>query len=65
MVRLGEPLTKDELDEMIKDADINRNGKINYKGDNFEFQNSCCTLMESAYILNENITVHHFIMAAS
>ena len=44
MVRLGEPLTKDELDEMIKDADINRNGKINYKGDNFEFQNSCCTL---------------------
>ena len=38
MVRLGEPLTKDELDEMIKDADINRNGKINYKGDTFEFQ---------------------------
>ena len=38
MVRLGEPLTKDELDEMIKDADTNRNGKINYKGDNLKFK---------------------------
>ena len=47
MVRLGEPLTKDELDEMIKDADINRNGKKNYKGDNFEFQNNCCTSMKA------------------
>ena len=32
MARLGEPLRKDELEEMINNADKNRNGKINYRG---------------------------------
>ena len=32
MVRLGEPLSKEELENMIQDAKVDRDGRINYAG---------------------------------
>ena len=32
MTNLGETLTKEEADDMIKEADINGDGQIDYKG---------------------------------
>ena len=36
MVRLGEPLSKDELDDIIQDAKVDRDGRINYTGISYE-----------------------------
>lgn len=33
MTELGEPLTKPEVDEMIREADKDRNGVIDYEGE--------------------------------
>ena len=32
MVNLGENLTKEEIDEMIREADIDGDGQVNYEG---------------------------------
>jgi len=32
MTTLGEPLTWDEAEDMVKDADINGDGQLDYKG---------------------------------
>ena len=35
MNNIGEKVTDKEVDEMIREADINRDGKISYEGINF------------------------------
>lgn len=35
MMNLGEKLTEAEVDEMMREADIDGDGEINYEGDNF------------------------------
>ena len=32
MVRLGEPLSKDELEDIVRDAKVDGDGRINYTG---------------------------------
>ena len=36
MTNLGEKLTDDEVDEMIREADIDGDGQVNYEGDNYD-----------------------------
>ena len=41
MANLGEHLTDEELEEMIKEADMDGDGKINYEGTYIKFLPVC------------------------
>jgi calmodulin len=40
MTNLGEKLTDEEVDEMIREADIDGDGQINYEGEWKQFKNA-------------------------
>ena len=43
MMNLGEKLSEDEVDEMMKDADVDGDGEINYEGETayLDYQSRC------------------------
>lgn len=44
MTNLGEKLTDEEVDEMIREADIDGDGQVNYEGKEL-FVNSFCVAL--------------------
>jgi EF-hand domain pair len=58
MTNLGEKLTDEEVDEMIREADIDGNGQVNYE----EFVTNICFLKpNSASLLYCSPSFHIFL----
>lgn len=45
MMNLGEKLTEEEVDDMIKEADMNGDGMVNYDGNYFKINSISMILM--------------------
>lgn len=49
MTNLGEKLSDEEVDDMIREADLDGDGMVNYEGMTFTLK--CCKLIEPIVVL--------------
>lgn len=50
MTNLGEKLTDEEVDEMIREADIDGDGQVNYEGKELLIDSFCVALLMLALV---------------
>ena len=60
MMNLGETLTDEEVNEMIREADINADGQVNYEG-NLLFILNNVTLIKCIIVMILQPSIHDFV----
>lgn len=59
MTNLGEKLSEEEVDDMIKEADLDGDGMVNYEGNNVLYNFTCIIIYRGIFHMKQSDDVKH------
>lgn len=54
MTNLGEKLSEEEVDDMIKEADLDGDGMVNYEGNNVLYNSTCIIIYRGIFHMKQS-----------